>query len=146
MIPAEAREILTYYGAALGFALLLFVSLGRKKKGMRLRLKGGSTPPPKMAEPERENIFNIGGSQSQSPEKFSHINTQGERPLNVVFNYNGHSWDAYEILGLPAGSAPDKVEHAYREALKSVDAGSKSFLEAAYRAIQSEWKIYKQAK
>jgi hypothetical protein len=60
-----------------------------------------------------------------------------ERPLNVVFNYNGHSWDAYEVLGLPAGSSLEKVEQAYQAHLASVDAGSRPFLEAAYAAIKA---------
>lgn len=60
-----------------------------------------------------------------------------ERPLNVVFNYNGHSWDAYEVLGLPAGSSPDKVEEAYKAQLASVEAGSRPFLDAAYAAIKA---------
>jgi len=141
LIPAEARDILGYYGAALGVGLIIFLAAGRKRKGMRLKLKGSTKS--SMNPSQFENVINIKGAQS--PEKFSHIQSSGERPLNVVFNYNGHSWDAYEVLGLPAGSGPEKVEQAYREALKTVDAGSRSFLEAAYRAIQAEWKSYRAA-
>jgi hypothetical protein len=145
LIPLEARDILLYYGGAIVLGLLLFMSVGRRRKGMRLRLRGGHGKPHSVEPAQQENLFHIKGSQAQSPQKFSHIQPPGERPLNVVFNYNGHSWDAYEVLGLPAGSSPEKVELAYREALKKVDRGSKHFLEAAFRAIQTEWKIFKAA-
>ncbi|MGZ3721897.1 MAG: hypothetical protein ACXVA9_03130 [Bdellovibrionales bacterium] len=146
MIPAEARDILLYYGGALGVGLLIFMSVGRKRKGMRLKLKGSVHQ--RVSETPHEKVFNISGPQAQPQtlEKFSHIQPGGERPLNVVFNYNGHSWDAYEVLGLPAGSSPEKVDEAYRSSIKTVDAGSRSFLEAAYRAIQTEWKMFKAAK
>ena len=133
-----------YYGGAIFFGLLIFLLSGRRHKGMRLRLKGRATA--RVGE-DNENVVHINGAQSRAPEtsggQYSHIQPRGERPLNVVFNYNGHSWDAYEVLGLPAGSSPENVEKAYRESLKTVDAGSKSFLEAAYRAIVTEWKSFK---
>jgi hypothetical protein len=143
LVPAEAREILLYYGGAIVLALIIFMFAGRKRKGMRLKLKA----PPRASAmgASHDNVFNISGHQTQSPEKFSHIQPGGERPLNVVFNYNGHSWDAYEVLGLPAGSSPEKVEQAYRESIKTVDPGSRPFMEAAYHAIQMEWKAFKTA-
>jgi hypothetical protein len=97
--------------------LYLFFRTRRKQTGMRLKL-----------------------------DRLSRIQPPGERPLNIVFNYNGHSWDAYEVLGLPAGSAPEKVEEAYRESLKNPDAGNKAFCEAAYQAIRAGWDGFKQAK
>ena len=66
-----------------------------------------------------------------------------ERSLNVVFNYNGHSWDAYEVLGLPAGCSPEKVESAYKESLARVEPASRPFMDAAFQAIQSQWKTGK---
>lgn len=132
-----------YYAGFIALAILWFYRSGRKRRGMRLRLKGGERPPG-LAESEQENVISINGHGVRpGPEKFSHIEARGERPLNVVFNYNGHSWDAYEVLGLPAGSSPEKVDQAFRESLASVDIGSRSFIEAAYRAIQLEWRIFK---
>lgn len=58
-----------------------------------------------------------------------------EKSLNVIFNYNGHSWDAYEVFGLPAGSANSEVQKAYQLALKSCEPDSREFLETAYLAI-----------
>jgi len=138
LIPNEARDILLYYGGVVAAGLLIFLlAMSKKRKGMRLRLKGTS---PKRGP---DNLVHLDGRKP--PDKYSHIQPAGERPLNVVFNYNGHSWDAYEVLGLPAGSSLESVERAYREALKSVDPGSSGFIEAAFHAIRSEWKSYRVA-
>ncbi len=60
----------------------------------------------------------------------------GEKNLNVLFVYNGHTFDAYEVLGAPAGASLEMVQRFYQEALarKGKDA---DFLEAAYFAIKT---------
>ncbi len=128
MIPEPAKDIFFYYAALIGLAVLLFLRR-RPRFGMRLRLGSSQKK--------------LAGTEADS---FSHISGAGERPLNVVFNYNGHSWDAYEVLGLPAGSSPEKVEQSYRTQLATVNVASRPFLEAAYHAIQSEWNIFKKSK
>jgi hypothetical protein len=138
MIPAQAREIFLYYGTTI-VAVILLLFYRRQKKGMRLNLKLTKKPP---ADSE-QGVVQLEADPSRAPVGFSHIQPVGERPLNVVFNYNGHSWDAYEVLGLPAGSSPDKVEQAFHTALNSVNAESRPFLEAAFRAIESQWHSYK---
>lgn len=60
------------------------------------------------------------------------------KALNVIFNYNGHDWDAYEVLGLPAGSSPQKVEEAYQRAISQVEESSRTFLTTAYQAILNQ--------
>lgn len=56
------------------------------------------------------------------------------RQLNVFFNWNGHTWDAYEVLGVPAGAARETVVQAFHECrTKSPD--STAFLQAAADAI-----------
>lgn len=62
----------------------------------------------------------------------------GERELNVHFNFNGHSWDAYETLGLPAGSSMDRVEEAFRQALRNADPSSHEFFNHAVEAIRKQ--------
>lgn len=60
----------------------------------------------------------------------------GIKNLNVVFNYNGYSWDAYEALGVPAGSDQRAVEQAYLQMSESLDAESRPFIDQAYHAIR----------
>lgn len=56
------------------------------------------------------------------------------RQLNVFFNWNGHTWDAYEVLGVPAGASREVVIQAFHAArAKSPD--STAFVQAATDAI-----------
>jgi len=58
-----------------------------------------------------------------------------EKTLNVLFNWNGHSWDAFEVLGIPAGSSRDAVLQAFTRARAQSDPESHAFLQAAFDAI-----------
>ena len=114
MESVQPRELLFYYAAVIFIGLVLFVRR-RPRRGMRLNLRARPRP--------------SGQDLVRSEPRAS------ERPLNVVFNYNGHSWDAFEVLGLPAGASFDRVEEAYRQVLAKSDPTSHNFLTAAYRAI-----------
>ena len=63
---------------------------------------------------------------------------QQEVQLNVMFNWNGHSWDAYEVLGLPAGSNLNQVKKAYEEEMAKMDEESRAFIQKAYEAIRTQ--------
>lgn len=136
----QPKEFMLYYAALMVVALLFFIRASRPRKGMRLRLRGRFNGAGKMGGREAK-IHELKGAQG--PARVTPIRPKHERPLNVVFNYNGHSWDAYEVLGLPAGSSMEKVEAAYRESLSRVEDGSKPFMEAAFAAIQSQWNSFK---
>lgn len=66
------------------------------------------------------------------------IDINDEEELNVFFNFNGHLWDAYEVLGVPAGSPMSDIEMAYIKFINRIDAESKEILEMAYQAIQEK--------
>lgn len=51
------------------------------------------------------------------------------------FVYNGHDWEAFEVLGLPAGAKLAAVTQRYQELLRTADRAQMEFYEAAYRAI-----------
>lgn len=61
-------------------------------------------------------------------------NDQYEKVLNILFQFNGETWDAYEVLGLPAGSNIPDAKKAYEIALKE-GRDSEAFLRAALQAI-----------
>lgn len=61
-------------------------------------------------------------------------------PLNVMFNFNGHTFDAYEALGVPAGSSLEDIEKAMAASLQGVDAGSGEFFTEAFAAIKKSKK------
>lgn len=143
MPPVQPSQFWLYYAVATVVALLIFVR-SRPRTGMRLRLK---TRAQKRAEIEAGQDFSkiqaeIKGSvpparkeEAKPLDELTIVRAQAARPLNVHFNYNGHSWDAFEVLGLPAGSSLEKVEAAYKESIARVDVGSRPFMEAAYKAI-----------
>lgn len=60
--------------------------------------------------------------------------------LNVIFMFNGHCWDAYEVFGLPAGSSIEQVKIKYDELHSQSDEGQKQFLLLAYSSIQDKIK------
>ncbi len=65
-----------------------------------------------------------------------------ERSLNCLFQYNGHTWDAHEILGVPAGCPPESIREGYESALrKSKDEHSKAFIEAALQALKMQGQL-----
>jgi hypothetical protein len=61
-------------------------------------------------------------------------NDQYEKVLNILFQFNGETWDAYEVLGLPAGSNIPEARVAFDIALKE-GRDSEAFLKAAFEAI-----------
>lgn len=58
------------------------------------------------------------------------------RSLQVMFNYNGHSWEAYETLGLPPGSSLAQVQSAFEQIALKTDPQSLAFFVAALEAIR----------
>lgn len=66
----------------------------------------------------------------------SENNDQYEKVLNILFQYNGETWDAYEVLGLPAGSSAEDARAAFSNMcpIRKDDTG---FLRAALDAIIS---------
>lgn len=70
------------------------------------------------------------GGRREEPEAYG-----GGRSLNVFFNWNGHTWDAHEVLGLPAGASRDKVIQAFHAARARAGRDSLPFLQAAADAI-----------
>lgn len=61
-----------------------------------------------------------------------------QKELNVLFNYNGHTWDAYEVFGLPAGTSLVEVTQSYQEMLRKAEPESHEFLETAFKTILSK--------
>ncbi len=60
---------------------------------------------------------------------------QKAKMLNVLFMYNGHDWDAYEVLGLPAGCSLNLVTQRYQDLIREADSGKLEFYQTAYEAI-----------
>ena len=130
-MPIEPNQFILYW--AVGMVVLILIVFRRPRRtGMRLRLTGGGR--------SARGVTTTNGAASRAPTPGGFGQAAPERSLNVIFQFNGHSWDAYEVLGLPAGSNYDSVRAAFEEALESVDPTSRPFVEAAFRAITTALK------
>jgi hypothetical protein len=128
-----------FFGISLIIGLILVVvflypwskqSPSRLKLGFRRNLPdlpgaSGISPEARQAEQEVKMGFH-----------FEPDSVAKSKSLNVIFNYNGHSWDAFEVLGIPAGSKQAAVEEAFRIALKNTDKTSHDFIRTAFDAIK----------
>ncbi len=102
--------------------------------------KGGVVPPSKL-DLSKAKFKAPTKSPAVHQEKPSIPDSPEAITLNVFFNYNGHTWDAYEVLGLPAGAKMPQVEAAMKEHMAKISAESKPFYQAAFRAIEQKLKF-----
>lgn len=63
-----------------------------------------------------------------------------KRPSGVVFNYNGHTWDAYEVLGVSKGASIEEIKSAFNKSLEKSDVNSHDFLKEALHTVLSDLK------
>lgn len=80
---------------------------------------------------------NISGRNDYGAAALRRLEEQNQAPprqLNVFFNWNGHTWDAFEVLGVPAGASRESVIQAFHLA-RSKSPDSIAFLQAATDAI-----------
>jgi hypothetical protein len=155
-LDPQAREVYLYYVTALIFILIIVfgVRSGRRKSRMKLNLRAGKSsghldgpgkyPDNPYSPPESFGPWS-GDVQNKGAEPIRFQKPAVERPLNVMFNYNGETWDAYEVLGLPAGSSLEKADEAFTAACAKVDPSSRGFIEAAHRAVVAQWRTYQKA-
>lgn len=65
------------------------------------------------------------------PRRAQYLKTQG-----AIFVYNGHNFNAYEVLGLPSNASREMLLEKYRE-IQACQSSDKIFLEKAIRALLS---------
>ena len=114
-----------------GFVVLLLVGymvFWRPRKNTS-RLKLGQQAPKLDYQVSKQNY------QPRPRPKFE---AQNVRQLNVIFQFNGHDFDAYETLGVPAGSSIETVEAAYRELIASSSEDTHEFYKKAFESIRSK--------
>lgn len=62
------------------------------------------------------------------------------KTLSIYFMYNGHEWEAHEVLGVPAGASMPQVTESYQKLIITSDPSTFSFYESAYQAILKRWR------
>lgn len=109
-----ANHLLILNGAIVTLLLIYFFGFRGKTKPSLLNFKKPSPP--------------------LSEIRFPSENASGEA-LNVMFNYNGHSFDAYEVLGVPAGSTLEEIQVIYQKNKQICDPASQEFFRVAMETI-----------
>ena len=94
----------------------------RKRRPTLLNLRARANP---IAEPFQPPVV-----LSQKETEFR--GTQ----LNIFFAFNGHEWDAFEALGIPAGCSIQTAEEAYLRVTASLESDGKLFYDLAIQAIR----------
>jgi hypothetical protein len=123
------------FGIAAVFVLYFTWVFYRGRNGFvqpaRLALKNKDSIPPT----ENSN-HPVNSSEVRNSNYTSAANSQKVRILSIHFNYNGHSFEAHEVLGLPPGSSIVLVEEAYLKAVQTAQPESKEFLDHAMEAVR----------
>ena len=114
------------------FIFWYLISRGGSRRPTKLNMSAQDSVPPLV---EAEKSVAPAQNQTYPPQRHPDVQGRATKNLNVMFNYNGHSWDAYEVLGVPAGASMKIVTDAYQTALRKSDKESMEFLETAYNAI-----------
>jgi DnaJ-domain-containing protein 1 len=85
----------------------------------------------------RQTPFKFGRvlRQTESQSKLSGFSENNVRELNVIFQFNGHDFDAHEVLGLAAGAAKADVDKAFLRALEEHGQDNEEIIKLAYNAI-----------
>ena len=58
-----------------------------------------------------------------------------QKTSSVFFMYNGHEWEAFEVLGLPKGCDIQSATSHYQSLIRTSDPSTFEFFELAYGAI-----------
>jgi hypothetical protein len=128
-VDPKVKEFLVFSSLLLG-VLVLYMLYRPKRPVSRLKLRDSGTKLNHQNDTaffkahQREPMFEDGATPS------------GSRELNVIFQFNGHSFEAYEVLGLPAGSPLDVVEKAYAALMQNPPEGAGELISLAYKAIR----------
>ncbi len=112
------------------FALLFFWGKRGSKAPSNLRV----TPPPAN---DVSTTKNLAGTEKKLVAGYQVETLKGS---DCFFIYNGHSWDAYEVLGVPPGSSVEAIRAAFEKSIQKTDVGSHDFLKSALSTILSEMK------
>jgi hypothetical protein len=139
-VNLSLHDLLILNGAIVIFVIVSFLLVRKSaRQPVRLRLNEKvklDTSEAAAATGARSASSAGRSSAAQSAAQPSEFSASPEKSLNVIFNYNGHSWDAFEVLGVPAGSSPDAIKAGYEKLLSKTDPESAEFLRTAYEATR----------
>lgn len=113
--------------------LILFFTLGRSKPKQPVKLRlDKPTEKPEEETKKTEEVSVALARDVSSTKSFQPVMIEGPK---TYFVYNGHEWDAHEVLGIKKGADLPQVTAEYQRLIKTSDPSTFEFYEAAYSAI-----------
>jgi hypothetical protein len=109
----------------IAFLVRLIFSASRGPRPSGFNMDFGRKRTPQGVHPETGSATHMApGAESSS-----------ERSLNCPFQYNGHTWDAFDALEVPAGSDCETCQRAYQKLRADPKRGE--FVELAWSALKN---------
>ena len=137
-----------YINLILGLILLAYFWLGRssrQKSPTKLNLKAtGSSAEPLAVNSQSLKIVPQPApvqtsAQVIDAEIVNEVKTPVKtRELNIYFMYNGHDWEAHDVLGIPRGASLAVATQVYQDLIKKSDPSTLEFYEAAYSTLMKK--------
>lgn len=123
----------------LGVVLFIIWFMSGRKGGY-----GNPTPLDLKKGNNKKDVIVAADNSTHSPQ-FRDVTPQAEKlqppqapmgpPPKAIFVYNGHDWDAFEVLGVSPYSSFSEITKTYQALIRKADSGKHDFLQAAYTAI-----------
>lgn len=142
-------QLLLYINIFLGVVFVLYFLLGRgkQKQPTKLNVKANEDFTKSIIKKNapsqvlKANNFKPGAPDHPAkmtvlePENVIELKAHRARNLCIYFVYNGHEWEAHEVLGVPPGSSMHQVTEAYQKLIVTSDPSTFEFYESSYQAI-----------
>jgi hypothetical protein len=124
------NDFITINLVLLGFFALIFLwGRNRSKEPSQLKVTASAKKPPAKGPLAPTSSSDNREALSEDP-----------RDLTTQFMYNGHNWEAYEVLGLAKGSTMEQVKAAFELSLQKTNPNSHEFLKTALSVILTDFK------
>jgi len=67
------------------------------------------------------------------------LDPQDATTLDCWFNYNGHLWEAHEVLGVPAGASFGEIQKAHQDLVAEMGLSSRALLDYALKSLEKKY-------
>ncbi len=124
----DVLRVIIKYFVIFGFFIVipLVIFMSKKPKQKKITWKNNPNGP---------SNFNKSSQTAGNKNSISvNLKNEPQEYINCHFTYNGKTYDAYEVLGVPAGADAQAISKAYRA--QSISFKNKELLSKAYESLK----------